>query len=115
MKLLTNSASFKRTSRYFMSSYLVFYLVFYNGFNIFMLRGDMSFYYLLQCWYLALLRHKSSFHFYRIQDSFVGRFRNMMTWKESDELTMKTKTSSHGRENNIMIIITLRLGYMVLK
>lgn len=41
----------------------------------------------IKFWYHMLWRHKESFHFYEIKDSFVKEFRCMLIGMEADRLT----------------------------
>lgn len=61
-----------------MSSYLIFSLIFCNTFERLFPKEDVNFREdPIQCWHPCIHRHKSPFHFYRVQDAFVGRFQNM--------------------------------------
>jgi hypothetical protein len=81
-------SNFIQTKRFFMTSYLVFSLVYCNTFEGMPPRGNVNFNEdPTQFWYPMLWRHKAPFHFYEIQDSFVREFRCMLTGMEPDKLT----------------------------
>ena len=80
---------------------VIFVIVFCNSFKSLFPKWDANFdMEPIKCWNLSFSSHKVPYHFCKIQDSFVERFRCMITWNEPNNLNIEPRKGQNEKHYN---------------